>query len=152
VANQTIAGAVTLVANKDSIVYLESVGYQDLAAKAPMPTNALFWIASTSKPMTATAVMMLVDEGKINLDDPVEKYLPEFHGMMVRPAQPDSKSAAQGAPDSQKSAPLVPASHPILVREILSHTSGLPFHSLRSRARSICCRSKMPCAVMPPTR
>jgi CubicO group peptidase (beta-lactamase class C family) len=129
VANQTIAGAVTLVANKDSIVYLESVGYQDLTAKAPMPTNALFWIASTSKPMTATAVMMLVDEGKINLDDPVEKYLPEFHGMMVRPAQPDSKSAAQAAPDSQKSAPLVPASHPILVREILSHTSGLPFSS-----------------------
>jgi CubicO group peptidase (beta-lactamase class C family) len=59
----------------------------------------------------------------------VEKYLPEFHGMMVRPAQPDSKSAAQAAPDSQKSAPLVPASHPILVREILSHTSGLPFSS-----------------------
>jgi CubicO group peptidase (beta-lactamase class C family) len=129
VDNRTIAGAVTLVANKDSIVYLESVGYRDLAAKAPMPANAMFWIASTSKPMTATAMMMLVDEGKVNLDDPVEKYLPEFHGQMVRPEQPDSKSTAQGAPDSQKAAPLVPASHPILVREILSHTSGLPFHS-----------------------
>ena len=129
VANHTIAGAVTLVANKDQTVYLESVGYRDLAAKTPMPTNAMFWIASTSKPMTATAVMMLVDEGKVNLDDPVEKYLPEFHGMMVRPAQPDSKPAAQGATDSQKTAPLVPASHPILVREILSHTSGLPFNS-----------------------
>jgi CubicO group peptidase (beta-lactamase class C family) len=129
VENQTIAGAVTLVANKDGVVYLEAVGYQDISAKAPMPTNALFWIASTSKPMTATAVMMLVDEGKINLDDPVEKYLPEFHGQMVRPAQPDSKPTAQNATDSQKSAPLVPASHPILVREILSHTSGLPFSS-----------------------
>ncbi len=129
VANQTIAGAVTLVANKDQTVYLESVGYRDLAAKTPMPTDAMFWIASTSKPMTATAVMMLVDEGKINLDDPVEKYLPEFHGQMVRSAQADSKPAAQGATDSQKAAPLVPASHPILVREILSHTSGLPFSS-----------------------
>ncbi len=69
-----------------------------------MPTNAMFWIASTSKPMTATAVMMLVDEGKVNLDDPVEKYLPEFHGMMVRPAQPDSKARAPGTPD-RKSLP-----------------------------------------------
>jgi CubicO group peptidase (beta-lactamase class C family) len=129
VANHTIAGAVTLVANKDSIVYLESVGYRDLSAKAPMPTNALFWIASTSKPMTATAMMMLVDEGKVNLDDPVEKYLPEFHGQMVRPAQADSKPAAQGAKDAQKAGPPVPANHPILVWEILSHTSGLPFRS-----------------------
>jgi CubicO group peptidase (beta-lactamase class C family) len=129
VDNHTIAGAVTLVADKDHTVYLETVGYRDLATKIPMPANAMFWIASTSKPMTATAVMMLVDEGKINLDDPVEKYLPEFHGMMVRPAQPDSKPAAQGAQDVQNSVPLVPASHPILVREILSHTSGLPFHS-----------------------
>ena len=126
VDNHTIAGAVTLVADKDHTVYLESVGYQNIAAKAPMPTNAMFWIASTSKPMTATAFMMLVDEGKVNLDDPVEKYLPEFHGQMVRPANPDSKSPA---PDSQKAAPLVPASHPILIREILSHTSGLPFNS-----------------------
>jgi CubicO group peptidase (beta-lactamase class C family) len=129
VANHTIAGAVTLVANKDHTIYLESVGYQDLMAKAPMPTNALFWIASTSKPMTVTAFMMLVDEGKINLDDPVEKYLPEFHGQMVRPANPDSKPTAQGVPDSQKAVPLVPADHPILVREILSHTSGLPYTS-----------------------
>ncbi len=129
VTNQTLAGAVTLVANKDKTVYLESVGYRELAAKIPMPTNAMFWIASTTKPMTATAVMMLVDEGKINLDDPVEKYLPEFHGMMVGPADPDSKPTTPATRDSQKAAPLVPASHPILVREILSHTSGLRFHS-----------------------
>lgn len=129
VANHTIAGAVTLVADKNSILYLKSVGYGNLAAKVPMPTNAMFWIASESKPMTVTALMMLVDEGKVNLDDPVEKYLPEFHGMMVRQEQSGSKPAAQGSPDSQKAAPLFPASHPILVREILSHTSGLPFHS-----------------------
>jgi CubicO group peptidase (beta-lactamase class C family) len=127
--NHTIAGAVTLVANRDHTVYLQTVGFRDLSAKAPMPANALFWIASTSKPMTVTALMMLVDEGKVNLNDPVEKYLPEFKGQMVRPAHADSTPAAQGAPDLQKPSPPVPANHPILVREILSHTSGLPFRS-----------------------
>ncbi len=82
--DHTLAGAVTLVATRDRIVYLQPVGYRDLAAKAPMPANAMFWIASTSKPMTVTAFMMLVDEGKVSLDDPVEKYLPEFHGQMVK--------------------------------------------------------------------
>jgi CubicO group peptidase (beta-lactamase class C family) len=129
VDNHTVAGAVTLVANRDHTVYLQTVGFRDLSAKAPMPANAIFWIASTSKPMTVTALMMLVDEGKINLNDPVEKYLPEFKGQMVRPAHTDSTPAAQGAPDAQKSSPQVPANHPILVREILSHTSGLPFKS-----------------------
>jgi CubicO group peptidase (beta-lactamase class C family) len=86
----------------------------------------LFWIASTSKPITATALMMLVDEGKVNLDDPVEKYLPEFKGQMVKLTNADSAHKAQGAAGEQK---LVPANHPILVREILSHTSGLPFKS-----------------------
>ena len=126
VDNHTIAGAVTLVANRERIVYLKSVGFRDLSAKAPMPVNALFWIASTSKPMTATALMMLVDEGKVNLNDPVEKYLPEFKGQMVRPAHTDSAKAASGL---QKLPQLVAANHPILVREILSHTSGLPFRS-----------------------
>ena len=67
-----------------------------------------------SKPMTATALMMLVDEGKVNVDDPVEKYLPEFKGQMVT-AEQDSDHVL-----------LKPAVHPILVRNVLSHTSGLP--------------------------
>jgi CubicO group peptidase (beta-lactamase class C family) len=113
--NHTIAGAVTLVADKDRIVYVKPAGYRDLATKAAMPVNAMFWIASTSKPMTVTVFMMLVDEGKVSLNDPVEKYLPEFHGQMVK--------------GSKESSQLAPASHPILVREILSHTSGLPFKS-----------------------
>jgi CubicO group peptidase (beta-lactamase class C family) len=129
VDNHTIAGAVTLIATKDRIVYLEPVGYRDLASKTPMPPDAMFWIASTSKPMTATAVMMLVDEGKIDLDAPVEKYLPEFKGQMVRVTEPASPADAQATADSKSSAKLVPAIHPILVREILSHTSGLPFRS-----------------------
>jgi len=116
VNNHTIAGAVTLVADRDHTVYLKGIGFRDQAANATMPADAMFWIASMSKPMTATALMMLVDEGEVKLDDPVEKYLPEFKGQMVR---------LTGAGSTQ----LVPPTHPIRVREILSHTSGLPFRS-----------------------
>jgi CubicO group peptidase (beta-lactamase class C family) len=124
VEKHTLAGAVTLVATRDRILYEQPAGYRDLAAKAAMPANAMFWIASTSKPMTVTAFMMLVDEGKVSVDDPVEKYLPEFRHQMVK-----ASDQGQDASNSSASSHLVPANHPILVREILSHTSGLPFKS-----------------------
>ncbi|HXD87235.1 MAG TPA: serine hydrolase domain-containing protein, partial [Urbifossiella sp.] len=75
-----LAGAVVLVADKDKVLDLGTVGYSDLAAKTPMKTDALFWIASMSKPITATALMILVDEGKVKLDEPIARYLPEFGG------------------------------------------------------------------------
>ncbi len=78
-----LAGAVALVADKDKVLSVETVGFSDIAGKKDMESDAIFWIASQSKAMTAVAVMMLVDEGKIGLDDPVEKYLPEFRGQMV---------------------------------------------------------------------
>ncbi len=121
VANHTLGGAVVLVATRDRILYLKAVGSRDIAAKAPMATNDMFWIASVTKPMTATAFMMLVDDGRVSLDDPVEKYLPEFKGQRVRVKPPEGSPAG---PDK-----LVPADHPIRIREILSHTSGLPFKS-----------------------
>lgn len=120
VVNHTLAGAVSLVATKDRIVYLQPVGYRDLANKAPMQADSLFWIASTSKPMTVTAFMTLVDDGKVSLDDPVEKYLPEFHDQMVA-VKAKNSNAPNPAP--------VASDHPIRIREILSHTSGLPFRS-----------------------
>jgi hexosaminidase len=126
VDNHTIAGAVTLVADKTHTVYIAPVGFRDKEANAPMTADDLFWIASVSKPITATAFMMLVDEGKVNLDDPVEKYLPEFKGQKVYRARPDPKNPLPVHPNP---ADLVPASHPITVREILSHSSGLPFKS-----------------------
>jgi CubicO group peptidase (beta-lactamase class C family) len=82
-----------------------------------MRPDSLFWIASQSKPITATALMMLVDEGKVNVDDVVEKYLPEFHGQMVI-AEQDADHVL-----------LRPPAHSITVREGLTHTSGLPFSS-----------------------
>ena len=115
VNSHTLAGAVTLVASKDKVLSLEAVGYADVAAKKPMRTDCLFWIASMTKPMTATALMMLVDEGKLKLDDPVEKYLPEFTGQMVVVEQ-DADHVLLKKP-----------SHPITIKNVLSHTSGLPF-------------------------
>jgi CubicO group peptidase (beta-lactamase class C family) len=109
VDKQTIAGAVTLVVDKDSTLALDSVGSASLRTKRPMHSDDLFWIASMTKPITATALMMLVDEGKVSLADPVEKYLPEFKGQLV--------ADGNGPPH--------PPAHPITVREIMSHTSGL---------------------------
>ena len=74
----TLAGAVVLVADKDRVLDVEAVGYADIANNRAMAADSLLWIASQSKPITATAFMMLVDEGKVKLDDPVKKYLPEF--------------------------------------------------------------------------
>jgi CubicO group peptidase (beta-lactamase class C family) len=78
VERKTLAGAVALVANKEKILSVDAVGFSDIAANKAMSADDLFWIASMTKPVTAAAVMMLVDEGKLNLNDPVEKYLPEF--------------------------------------------------------------------------
>ena len=117
VENRSLAGAVTLVATKDKILDVETVGFADIAANKMMKKDAVFWIASQSKPMTAAALMMLVDEGKVNVDDPVEKYLPEFKSQMLA-VEKDAEHVLLHKP-----------SHPITVREILSHTSGLPFSS-----------------------
>jgi hypothetical protein len=74
-----LAGAVMLVASKDKVLSLEAVGYADIATKKRMSTDALFWIASMSKPITSTALMMLVDEGKVQLDDPLRKVPAPVH-------------------------------------------------------------------------
>lgn len=117
VQKHELAGAVALVVGKDKVLAVEAVGFADIAGQKAMRTDSMFWIASQSKPMTATAVMMLVDEGKIALDDAVGKYLPEFRGQMVV-AEKDGEHQLLRKP-----------SHPITVREVLSHVSGLPFQS-----------------------
>lgn len=117
VDSHSLAGAVTLVASKDKVLSLEAIGYADVSAKKPMTTDSLFWIASMSKPITGTALMLLVDEGKVNVDDAVEKYLPEFRGQMVVAYQDETTKL------------LKRPKHPITVKNVLSHTSGLPFRS-----------------------
>ena len=112
-----LAGAVMLVADAKRVLTVEAVGWADIAARSPMRTDSMFWIASQSKSMTAAALMMLVDEGKVKLTDPVEKYLPEFRGLMYV-AEKDADHVLLRKPKQ-----------PITIRNILSHTSGLPFAS-----------------------
>jgi CubicO group peptidase (beta-lactamase class C family) len=112
-----LAGAVTLVADKDNVLSLNAVGYADVAAKEPMRADTLFWIASQSKPITATALMLLVDEGKLSLDDPVAKHLPEFRSPWLV-AEQDKDHVLLKRPQGT-----------VTIRHLLSHTSGLPFRS-----------------------
>lgn len=111
VDENVIAGAVVLVADKDRIMDIEAFGYSDLATRRKMQPDDLFWIASMTKPMTAAALMMLVDEGKLSVDDPVARYIPAFANLKVQ----------------QADGTLAELHHPILIREILSHTAGLRF-------------------------
>ncbi|MFC2113108.1 serine hydrolase domain-containing protein [Bacteroidota bacterium] len=108
-----IAGAVTLVARNGRIVSFEATGYQDLETAVPMQKHTLFRIASMTKPFVAAAIMMQVEEGKLSLDDPVEKYLPEFTDMWLI----DQKS--------ENEMQLIRPSRPITIKDILTHTSGL---------------------------
>ena len=112
-----LAGAVTLVASKEKILDLEAIGYADIGAKKTMTTDCLFWIASMSKPIAAVALMMLVEEGKVTLDDPVQKYLPRFDPKIMGVTSDDAHVL------------LEQPHHPITVRNLLSHTSGITFRS-----------------------
>lgn len=112
-----LAGAVAVVATRDRVLSIDTVGSCDVAGKKAMKPDALFWIASMSKPITGAALMMLVDEGKVKLDDPVSKYLPEFK---------DVKIAVKDADGKEK---LVTPKNVMTVRHLLSHTSGMPFRS-----------------------
>ena len=105
------------MADRQGVCSVETVGFADLATRRPMTEDTLFWIASTSKPLTGTLVMMLIEEGKLHPDDPIEKYLPEFKGQMVVAEQTDDHLL------------LRKPAHPITLRETLTHTSGLPFRS-----------------------
>jgi CubicO group peptidase (beta-lactamase class C family) len=113
VDDQQIAGAVTVVGNKKGIVSLEAIGNARLDPVEPMTRDALFRIASMTKPITAAGIMILVDEGKLTVDDPVEKHLPEFRGQMVI-VERDTNRLVLGKP-----------ARPITLRDLLTHTSGL---------------------------
>jgi CubicO group peptidase (beta-lactamase class C family) len=116
-----LAGAVALVARDGKVAYLKSVGMQDRERNVPMTPDAIFRIASMSKPITSVAVMMLYEEGWFRLSDPVSKYLPEFKGMKVLVSDP----AGDGGKAREQ---LVPAKREITIRHLLTHTSGLTYH------------------------
>ena len=110
-----IPGAVVLVARNGKIAYEKAFGYQNREDKIPMKPDAIFRIASMSKPITSVAVMMLAEEGKIDLAAPVSQYLPEFKDMKV-------------ASDAE------PATRPMTVQDLLRHTSGLTYEFFAQNA------------------
>jgi len=121
-----IAGVVTLVARRGRIVHFEAYGYSDIAKRTPMRTDAIFGLASSSKPITAVAILMLLENGDLRLQDPVSKFIPEFAAPpQVAVAKP---GGAEGAYD------LVPATRPITIRDLLTHGSGLLSGGLGQRA------------------
>jgi len=104
VAAKQISGAVTLVAHGGKIKHLSAVGLADIEANRPMQGDTIFAVASMTKPITATALMILQDEGKLSVDDPVSKYIPEFKNI----------SLESGSPQRD-----------VTIRDVLTHTSGL---------------------------
>ena len=105
-------GAVSLVVRDDDVVQSQAYGYRDLARTAPMRTDSIFRIYSMTKTATTVAVLMLMEEGKLNLDDPVEKFLPEFADMQV---------FVGGTADAPQ---LRPAKHKLTLHQLLTHTAG----------------------------
>jgi CubicO group peptidase (beta-lactamase class C family) len=112
------AGAVTLVARKGKVVHLEAHGLMDLESNKAMRTDTLFRMASMTKPVTAVAILMLLEENKLLLADPVSKYIPEFK---------NPKVAVWNMPNDPKGAgmKLIPADRDITIQDLLTHTSGL---------------------------
>jgi CubicO group peptidase (beta-lactamase class C family) len=120
-----LAGTVTLVARNGKVVYHEAAGRRDVEKNVPMTTDTLFRIASMSKAITSVAVMMLVEEGRVHLDDPVSRFIPSFAKSTVVVPPPAGTSTAQMA----SSAGSAPAARPITIRHLLTHTAGISYGS-----------------------
>ena len=108
------AGVVTLVGRRDGVVHQKATGARNLKSGAPMEVDTIFQIASMTKPITALAIQMLDDEGKLLTDDPVEKHLPEFKGQLLVKARTAEETT------------LVKPSRPITIRDLATHTAGQP--------------------------
>ena len=109
------AGVVTLVARHGHVAALDAVGFQDLERKLPMKTDTIFRIMSVTKPITCAGVMVLVDEGRLSLLDPVEKFVPEFKGLRVNPCGTRVGHNCE----------FVAAARPINVLDLMTHMSGI---------------------------
>ncbi len=110
-----LAGAVTIVVRRGKIAYREGIGWRDVEAEAPMPSDGIFRIASQTKALASVGVMLLQEEGKLLITDPVGKYLPAFAETTV--AEPND----DGGYD------VVPARRPVTIRDLLTHTAGISY-------------------------
>lgn len=120
IEEKRVPGVVMLVARNGRIAYFESLGTRDPATGAPMTKDSIFRVWSMTKPWVSVAAMILVEEGKLSLGDPVSKYLPEFGKLEVSVERID--------PETRKATySIVPAKKPMTVHDLMRHTSGIPY-------------------------
>jgi len=119
IAAGTMPGAVILIQQHGRPVYFESFGVRDVESRRPMTPDTIFRLFSMSKPITSVAAMMLVDDGKLSLDDPVAKYIPAFANVKVGVEMSDESG--------QRPLSLEPLRRPITIEDLLRHTSGLTY-------------------------
>jgi CubicO group peptidase (beta-lactamase class C family) len=137
---RTFSGAVTLVARQGRIVHHEAHGLMDVETKRPMQKDAIFRIMSMTKPVVGVAVLMMIEDGKVRLTDPVSKFIPELKALKAAVPNTDGSGVAP-APSGSVSAPqpyrTVDAVREITVRDLLTHTSGLMSGGMSSEARDV---------------
>jgi CubicO group peptidase (beta-lactamase class C family) len=119
---QRMPGAVVMIARKGKLVYSDAIGFQDKVANKPMPKDAIFEIFSMTKALTSIGAMMLVEEGKIQLADPVGKYLPALAKMEVLVTDKEGKTSRE------------PAKSQMTVQDLLRHTAGLTYGEFTANA------------------
>jgi len=143
----TVAGIVTLVARHGEVAQLEAVGWQDADARKPLRTDTIFQIMSMTKPVVGVAIMMLAEEGRLSLGDPVEKHLPDFRGQWMIESRDGDKARALKKP-----------ARPITVRDLMTHTSGMPGSApvpnwqYRTLSESVSISSQQPLEFEPGTK
>jgi len=139
------SGAVTLVARNGRIARLEAQGLMDIESRKPMTKDAIFQIMSMTKPVVGTSIMMMVEEGKVRLTDPVSKFIPEFKDLKVAVPMaggPGAPAAGRGAAAEARYY-TVPAEREITIRDLLTHTSGLVSGGLSGvEARKVAVKGK----------
>ena len=123
----SFSGAVTLVARNGRIAHLEAHGLMDLESRKPMQKDAIFQIMSMTKPVVGVSIMMMIEEGKVRLNDPVSKFIPEFKELKVAVPMggPPPPAGGRGAAAPEPRYYTVPAEREITIRDLLTHTSGL---------------------------
>jgi CubicO group peptidase (beta-lactamase class C family) len=129
VAKGAFPGAVVLIARGGKVVHFDAYGYLDGKKDKPMTKDAIFRIASMTKPVVTAAAMMMVEKGKFNLNDPISMYLPEFKDMKVEVQKKDAAG--------NTSYETVPANRPVLIQDLMRHTSGFTYDAFGARSENI---------------
>src|SRR5262245_46977446 len=127
VAANAVPAVVVAIVNRDQLLFLDATGKRDVANNVPLQPDAIFQIASMTKPITSLAVMMLYEEGKIGLEDPISRFLPEWEGARVLMLFNDADATFRGRAPAR----------PITVRHLLTHTSGIAYSFTDARLAQI---------------